>query len=190
MNVKLSHNKEYEEKWLSVVNSNLNGFIQDHADCERRSSSTALGILAKHPEKHRINDELIKLSIVKLQRFHQLYNFMYLRQIELPREMSFDLYGKQLGWLIKSGKEDRLLDRLLIAGIVEAREQQRLQVAHHSFQDNSIKVFYGKLLVNDNPYFNLCAECFQPLTAHARLEELLEKEAEILHNLELRAALH
>ena len=100
-------------------------FLKDHADCERKASSMALSFVAKCPDKTEIIPELIETALEELEHFQQVYAIMQKRGIQLRSEMPKDQYIQQLIEKCRSGKDDRLLDRMLVASIVECRGAER-----------------------------------------------------------------
>lgn len=187
---KLSKQTDRNHQWLGIVLNDFPEFLKDHAECERRSSNMALSIVAKHPDKEAITDLLIDAGIGKLQRFQQVYRFMKERQVVLPPENAHDLYVKQLQWLIRSGKEERFLDKLLVNAIIESREQERLLLLRDNMEDASSKTFYSGMLSPKNVYKEIVYGHFPHKVVDDRAKELAQEEEDIFSSLDLRPALH
>jgi tRNA-(ms[2]io[6]A)-hydroxylase len=178
-----------EPSWINLVLENVNEFIQDHADCERKTSAMAMLLLGKYPDKEKIANDLISIAIKKLQRFQKVYGLMQERGIKLPQELSHDLYSKQLGWLIKNGKEERFLDKVLIAALIEAREQQRLKIFYDHLTDAALKKFYSQFLTSGNVYKDMLAKYYPDKIVQARADTMVGEEAKIFAALDLRPCL-
>src|SRR5438874_13771395 len=100
-------------EWTQAVLANFAGFLQDHADCERKASAMAMSFVAKYPDRLEIIPELIETGVEELQHFQQVYAHMQKRGIRLAKEMTQDLYIKALLDLCGPDATNRFLDRLL-----------------------------------------------------------------------------
>jgi len=95
------------------------------------------------------------------------------------------------------GKEAYMLDRLLIASIVEARGAERFGIIAQALPEDKepkLKRFYLAIADSESRHYQLFLSLAQSYFPEAaimpRLDELLEIEATIVRELPLRAALH
>ena len=139
--MKLSLDLKYDttKEWVETVMNDFNSFLQDHADCERKASSMAMSFVAKCPDKTEIIPELIETAVEELEHFQQVYSIMEKRGVQLKTEMSEDLYVKQLLALMRSDSVNRLLDRFLLASIIECRGTERFRLVAEALQDDELK---------------------------------------------------
>ena len=73
------------QEWIDHVLNNLDEFLQDHADCERKASSMAMSFIAKAPEKLEIIPVLIETAVEELEHFQDVYKIMEKRGIPLAK---------------------------------------------------------------------------------------------------------
>ena len=172
----------------------FDAFLQDHADCERKASAMAMSFVAKCPDKTEIIPELIETALEELEHFQQVYNIMDQRGVQLKKEMPQDLYMKKLIGLCRSGTMDRLLDRMLLASIVECRGAERFKLIADALEDPELKKFYKMLWTSEAKHGNIFVKMaliyWDKDEIYQRLEELTIKEGEILESLPWRPALH
>jgi tRNA-(ms[2]io[6]A)-hydroxylase len=87
-----------------------------------------------------------------------------------------------------------LLDRLLTAGIIEARGAERFALVAQGLEEPAIKRFYQSIARSEERHYTLflelAAKYFAPEVIEQRWGELLDIEAAIVQRLPLRAALH
>lgn len=183
------------EEWLKTVLGDFPSFLQDHADCERKASAMAMSFVAKYPDRPEIIPELIETAIEELEHFQQVYNLMQKRGIDLPSEMQKDIYMQQLMSLTHGGTPDtRFRDRLLIASIVECRGCERFKLVSENITDEDLARFYKILWASEakhgNIFVKMALNYFKHDEVYNKLDELIQKEAEILNGLPLRSALH
>ena len=182
------------KKWIETVMDDFNSFLQDHADCERKASAMAMSFVAKYPNRKEIIPKLIATALEELKHFQQVHRIMEKMGIPLTHEMKEDLYIKQLLLLCHSGRDERFLDRLLIAAIVECRGAERFRMVYEALEDKALKTFYKKLYESEinhgNIFLEMARHYFDEPDIQKRLSQLVLEEGKILSGLELRAALH
>ncbi len=180
--------------WIQAVITDFSSFLQDHADCERKASATAMSLVAKYPNRLEIIPELIEIAVEELEHFQQVYKLMKSRGIQLAHSIHEDLYIKALMKAQHDGLEERFLDRLLIASVVETRGAERFKLVADHMVDEELAKFYKMLWISEakhgHVYVKMALCYFPEKKVYERLEWWVEKEAEIINGLPLRAALH
>ncbi len=194
MKLNLDIAKPSSQAWIDAVMSDFDSFLQDHLDCERKASSMAMSFIAKYPDRKEIIPELIETGIEELEHFQQVYNLMAERNIPLPSSMGEDPYVKALIKRCHSGREERFMDRLLIASIVETRGAERFKMVAEHLEDSNLKKFYKMLWTSEakhgHIFVKMALNYFEKDEVYKRLEWWVEQEQEIIDSLEIRAALH
>lgn len=182
------------QAWIEAVLNDFPAFLQDHADCERKASAMAMSFVAKYPDRLEILPELIDTAIEELDHFKMVYAIMQERGINLPQKMKEDPYIKALIKLCHSGRTERFLDKLLLGSIVETRGAERFKVVADNLKDEELSKFYKMLWASEarhgEIYVKMALNYFEEKMVYKRLAWWVDQEAEILNNLEIRAALH
>lgn len=185
---------ESSKDWINTVMSDFDAFLQDHADCERKASAMAMSFVAKYPDRKEIISELIETAVEELEHFQQVYAVMQQRGIQLNHEIGRDPYVYALLQQCRSTPEERFMDRLLLASIVECRGAERFHMVADALQEPELKKFYKDLWTSEakhgNIFVRMALNYFDEKDVYKRLEEMADMEAEVLQKLELRAALH
>lgn len=180
--------------WIDTVMNDFNTFLIDHADCERKASSMAMSFVAKYPDRTAIIPELIETAVEELEHFRDVYSIMEERGIYLPAKMTQDLYVKELLGTSRSGREERFMDRLLWASVIECRGAERFRLVYEALDEGELKAFYHRLWASEakhgHVFVKFALEYFPAEAVYPRLNELVEIEASVLAKLPLRAALH
>jgi tRNA-(ms[2]io[6]A)-hydroxylase len=194
--MKLSLDLKFDtpKEWVDAVMNDFDSFLQDHADCERKASSMAMSFVAKCPDKTRIIPALIETALEELEHFQQVYSIMEKRGIQLKSEMPEDLYIKQLLALCRSKPVERLLDRMLLASVIECRGTERFRLVADALKDDELKKFYKMLWASEakhgNIFVKMALEYYDKNQVYKRLEELVIEEARICKALPIKSALH
>ena len=180
--------------WIKSVMENFNSFLQDHANCERKASAMAMSLAAKYPDRLEIIPDLIDTAIEELEHFRDVYKVMQKRGIPLRHEIAEDVYVKQLILLCRSGRDERFMDRLLLASIIECRGAERFRLVYEALDDAELKNFYHLLWASEakhgHIFVGFALKYFNETSVYKRLEELNKQESEIISTLPFTAALH
>ena len=181
-------------EWIAGVMDNFDAFLQDHADCERKASAMAMSFVAKYPDRKEIIPDLIATGIEELEHFQQVYELMSNRGIPLTHSIGEDLYVKALIKKCHSGREERFMDRLLVASVVETRGAERFRMVSEAQQDAELHRFYKILWASEakhgHIFVKMALNYFEEKQVYDRLAWWVEQEAEVINGLEIRAALH
>jgi len=181
-------------EWIAAVMDDFSSFLQDHADCERKASSMAMSFVAKYPNRVEIIPELIATAVEELEHFQQVYALMEKRGIQLAHQIKGDLYVQQLLKFCRHGKDDRFMDRLLLASVVETRGAERFRMISEAQDDPEMHRFYKILWASEakhgHIFVKMALNYYDKDAVYKRLEEFVEEEGRVLNGLEIRAALH
>lgn len=180
-------------EWIVGVLANFEHFLVDHANCERKANALLMSLIAKYPDRTAIIPQLIELAQEELEHFAEAYGFMEARGLRLGKDEP-DPYVNQLLALARHGRDERFIDRMLIASVVERRGAERFRIVAEHMQDAALAEFYTRLWKSEVKHahvFVLMLSKEYPATKiDSRLAELTAAEATVLAGLELRPALH
>lgn len=181
-------------EWIAAVMNDFPAFLMDHADCERKASAMAMSFVAKYPDRKEILPDLIATAIEELEHFQQVYELMEKHGIPLTHSIGADPYVTALIKRCHSGREERFLDRLLVASVVETRGAERFRLVSEAQTQPEMHRFYKILWASEAKHGHLFVKMalnyFPEKQVYDRLEWWVEQEAEVLNGLEIRAALH
>lgn len=182
------------QDWLEAVMNDFDSFLQDHADCERKASAMALSFVAKYPDRVEIIPDLIDTAVEELQHFRQVYKIMEKRNVPLPKEMNRDVYVRNLIDLCRTTRNERFMDRLILASVVEWRGCERFKMVADNLKEEHLAKFYQNLWESEARhgviFIEMAKQYFPTQAVEERMQELLEEEIKVLNNLEIKAALH
>ena len=179
--------------WVDVVRADFDGFLLDHAACERKASATALKLVSHYSDRTLLVRTLIPFAQEELEHFARVMEIILERGLS-TRPDEKDPYVGALMSLIERGPEQYFLDRLLVLGIVEARGCERFGMIADALEPGPLKEFYLDITRSEARHHGVFVRLARAYFPHdrvdARLDELLEREAAIIGELPLRAAVH
>ncbi len=152
-----------------------------------------MGLIVKYPDRPTLTDALISIAREELEHFHQVFKLMSARSLTVGPDQP-DPYVTALNGLARHGRDERLMDRLLLAGIIEARGAERFAIVAEALKDAGLQQFYHQLAKSEKKHAQQFILMLRPLFAEStlavRLEQLLAAEGAIAAGLPWRAALH
>jgi len=182
-------------EWLDTVFANFDAFLLDHAACERKAAATGMSFVVRYPDKSALIEPLIEFAREELEHFQTMYRIIHERGLILADDYK-DPYVNALRAKSRTGGEGMLLDRLIIAGIVEARGCERLFMVAEALgqQKSPLAEPYLELARAEarhhGLFFRLARAYYADDVIDARAAELLDFEADLVAKLPHRAAVH
>lgn len=181
------------KEWIETVLTDFDSFMQDHAAAEKKASGMAMSMVSHYPDKAELIIAMTELAVEELTHYREVVKLIYARGLQLKADQK-DAYVVQMRQHIRHGKDAYLLDRLLTAGIIEARGAERFGLIANALPDGQLKTFYQSITRSEQRHQSLfvnLAEKYLPNDmVRSRLDELLDIESTIVHGLPSRAALH
>ncbi len=139
------------EEWLDLASERLPEMLLDHANCELKAASTALGFLYRYPDRTALAQRMSRLAREELKHFEQVRSIM--DDMDIPFEkLSASRYAGGLRDAARTDEPHKLLDLLLIGALIEARSCERFAMIAPRLPERLGK-FYGGLLASEARHF-------------------------------------
>ena len=167
--------------WLACAQRHVDLLLLDHAHCEKKAAQSALHFILRYPEFHELVYRASRFAREELRHFEQVYKIMRDRNIPL-RYLTPSRYASGLQSHRGGAEEDKLLDSLIIASIIEARSCERFG-ALLPYLDDRLAQFYRGLLASEARHFLTYLDLAKQLNHSAfeqRVSFFLEVEARLI----------
>ena len=178
--------------WVACALADLDAVHQDHLHCERKAAQSALSLVRSYPER----GELV-LAVARLaheETAHVVQVGQLLARRGLPATLDHgDEYASALRELVRRPEPLRLLDRLLVFALIEARSAERLALLAEAIPDEATADLYRGLAsaeVRHRDLFLDLAASVSPTDWLPRARTLAAAEAAIVAALPLRPRIH
>jgi tRNA-(ms[2]io[6]A)-hydroxylase len=179
--------------WLEQALADPDTVLIDHAHCERKAAGAALQLMFRYPCDGELAAVLSPLAREELEHFELVQRLLIRRQIPL-RPLAAPPYGAGLARLVRRQEPVRLLDSLLVAGLIEARSHERMALLASHSPDPELAALYGDLLASEARHFGLywvlAERRFPRPQLIGRLEELAQAEAALLSAVHPQPRMH
>ena len=167
-------------EWAQQAVEDMDAFLQDHADAERKVANMCLSLIAKYPNRVEIIDELIQISVEELLHFKQVYELIRYRGQELNGVFQKDPYIKGLMSIVRSDSEQLFMDRLIIASVAELRGSERFKLIGEVCEDQKLAKFYTNLHLQElehiDSFIKMAKIYFDHEQVDLRTKEILKKK--------------
>ncbi len=178
--------------WVTWALQNQEILLVDHANCEKKAASTALNLMYRYVEHHRLLSKLSRLAREELRHFEQVIAIMKARGIHYP-QLTASRYAATLRGQVRTHEPARLVDTLLIGAIIEARSCERFAVLVPEL-DAQLARFYHSLLQSESRHFTdylkLAEEAGSKAEVAQRLAVLLQCERVLIESPDIEFRFH
>ena len=171
------------KRWLAHVEAHLPEVLIDHAHCEKKAAGTAMNLIFAYVDRTDLCRDLSAIVKEELEHFELVLDLLDRRGIKF-RRLPPGNYGRELNELVRKQEPQKAVDRLLVAGLIEARSCERFDLLRQHIQDPELSEFYGSLFESEARHYSTYVRLARLLapeeTVHARLSELAVEEAAII----------
>ena len=148
-------------------------------------------MIQAYPDKPYLVEQLTPVVSEEWAHFRLVLKELEKRGLKLGFQRKDEYVNKLQQFVTKGGRfEDRFLDRLLMAALIEARSCERFRLLSEGIADKELREFYRKLMVAEAHHYTMFIEIantyIDKTKVKARWQEWLQKEASIMQAIELR----
>lgn len=182
-----------KSEWIEQAIANLDVILLDHSHCERKAAGVALNLMFRYPSNTKLVRMLTAIAREELEHFELVNQWLERRGVSLG-PLAAPPYGAGLNAQIRRDEPMRLLDTLLVCGLIEARSHERLGLLAAHCPDRELAEFYESLMASEarhyGIYWILADTYFDRDRVMERLEELAIAESNLLATLHPEPRIH
>lgn len=180
-----------DPRWVNLAEMDLEEILTDHAYCEQKAATSCISLIQGYSEHKDLVRDLAPIVTEEWGHFRAVLDEMDKRGLELGRQRKDEYVNGLLKFQKKNiSRDEKLLEKLLICGLIEARSCERFRLLSLHINDDDLKVFYHKFMVAEAGHYVLFLELahkyFPKEQVDTRWAEYLAYEAEMLAGMEVR----
>ena len=180
-----------DPRWVNLAEKDLEEILTDHAYCEQKAATTCISLIQQNPEKEKLVEELAPIVTEEWGHFRMVLAELNKRNLQLGPQRKDEYVNKLMSFMRGGGsREDRLVERLLVSALIEARSCERFRLLSLHLEEEDLKKFYHKLMISEAGHYRLFIDLAKLYGGEekvkARWQEFLKFEAEMIQTLELR----
>jgi tRNA-(ms[2]io[6]A)-hydroxylase len=176
-----------DPRWVTIVESNIEEILTDHAWCEQKAASNAIYIIINNSEKEELVTEMTRIALEEMEHFQMVHNIIKEKGLTLGRERKDNYVSDLMKFAKKDGsRNDALVERLLFAAMIEARSCERFRVLSLNIKDPELAQFYHELMVSEaghyTTFLTFAKQYTEKVDVDKRWKEWIEFEGSIIGN--------
>jgi tRNA-(ms[2]io[6]A)-hydroxylase len=180
-----------DPRWVDIATISLKDILTDHAYCEQKAATSCISLIQYYPDKDELVNELSSIVTEEWGHFRLVLQELHKRNLQLGKQRKDEYVNKLLQFEMKGGaEEDRLLDKLLLCALIEARSCERFKRLSEGLNDNYLKKFYRRFMESEAGHYTTFIELAETYIdknkVRKRWNEWLAYEAGVIKNLEPR----
>lgn len=184
-----------DPRWVNIAEKNIEEVLIDHAFCEQKAASTAISFIVTYPEHSELVTEMAALAREEMSHFEMVHKRILSRGLVLGRDRKDEYVGKVMAFFPKTkDRMVRLVDRLLVAALIEARSCERFKLLSEQLKDVELAKFYRNLMESEAGHYTLFIGLARKYGSEEEVNkkwaDLLEFEAEVMQNLSASELIH
>ena len=196
-------------RWVEVALANLDAVLVDHAHCEMKAASNALSLAVRASQTPGVVEALVSLAEEELSHFRRVFAELESRGVPLGPPPQ-DGYAVELRKTVRAHRDvslagrtsqevHALVDRLLVAALIEARSCERFRLLTDAMKErgpSDLCAFYEELFAAEARHFRTFVDLARKVGhphddwIDARLQEVALLEGELASRLEGAPAIH
>jgi tRNA-(ms[2]io[6]A)-hydroxylase len=180
-----------DPRWVDLASITLQEILTDHAYCEQKAASSCISLIQRYWDKEKLVNELTSLVTEEWGHFRLVLSELNKRKLRLGKQRKDEYVNQLLKFEVKGGsEEDRLLDKLLVFALIEARSCERFKRLSEGLNDEYLRSFYRRFMESEAGHYHLFIELAETYTSKQKVRkrwlEWLEFEASVMEGLEVR----
>ena len=145
-----------DPRWVNLAEMDLGEILTDHAYCEQKAATACISLIQQFPEKEDLVESLAPIVAEEWGHFRAVLAEMKKRDLKLGKQRKDEYVNKLMEFQRKGGnREDRLLEKLLVCALIEARSCERFRRLALDISDDKLKTFYYKFMVSEAGHYRL-----------------------------------
>ncbi len=180
-----------DPRWVNLAEISLEEILSDHAYCEQKAAVSCMSLIQLFSNRDDLVDALSPIVTEEWGHFRLVLNEIRKRGLKLGGQRKDEYVNALLGFQKKGGsEEDRLLDKLLICALIEARSCERFKRLSEGLDDEYLCQFYRRFMESEaghyRTFIDLARNYLPEDKVWKRWQEWLDFEAGVMKQLELR----
>ncbi len=176
-----------DPRWASIVESNIEEILTDHAWCEQKAATNAITIITLNSEHEDLVTDLLVLAQEELEHFQMVHEIIKKRGYKLGRERKDSYVNELFKYKVQGGSRTQgLVSRLLFSAMIEARSCERFKLLSEKIKDPELSKFYHDLMISEaghyTTFIGFARKYGKDIDVDKQWEDLLQFEGELIQN--------
>ncbi len=187
--------KPTSSSWVTVALSDLDALLNDHAHCELKAASTAMGIAGRCVSHTSLVRDMTVLAHEEIRHFERVHSLV-LKRGGVLSPVDKDPYVVQLRREVLGAMKGvpKVIDQLILCAFIEARSCERFRLLAREDLPDGLGGFYRELAAAEGKHHELFLRHAEEMSTSKqvsrRVKEIATLESEIVGRLPLEPRIH
>ena len=180
-----------DPRWVNLAEKSLEEILTDHAYCEQKAATACISLIQQFPDKVELVESLSPVVTEEWGHFRSVIGELSKRGLNLGFQRRDEYVNGLMEFQKKDGsRTDRLVERLLVCALIEARSCERFRLLSLHLEEEGLRDFYHRFMVSEAGHYRMFLDLANlygdPERVKSRWEECLAFEKTLMERLELR----
>jgi tRNA 2-(methylsulfanyl)-N6-isopentenyladenosine37 hydroxylase len=145
-----------DPRWVDIASVSLQDILTDHAFCEQKAATQFISLIQRYAHKPELVEALAPVVTEEWGHFRMVLAELKKRGLTFGKQRK-DEYVNLL--LLHEPKdistEERLLHKLMICALIEARSCERFRLLSLHIEEEALRQFYHKFMISEAGHYRL-----------------------------------
>lgn len=179
------------EAWLEKAQHEIDVLLLDQANCEKKAAATAVSLLHRRTADSALTIGFSRIAREELVHLELVTKVIERRAVKL-RNLSASRYAAALHDWMSKREPQRVVDQLLVCGMIEARSCERIESLLPHLDDD-LRTLYSKLHEAEDRHLEFyLGQAWELDAAHCelRLDSLRRLDARLIQEPDTQFRFH
>jgi len=145
-----------DPRWVDIAAISLQDILTDHAFCEQKAATQFISLIQKYHDKTELVEALAPVVTEEWGHFRMVLAELKKRGLKFGKQRKDEYVNLLLQNEPKNiSSEDRLLHKLMICALIEARSCERFRLLSLHVEEESLRNFYHKFMISEAGHYRL-----------------------------------
>lgn len=180
-----------DPRWVNLAEKSLEEILTDHAYCEQKATTSCISLIQQYPDRVEMVEALAPVVTEEWGHFRAVIAELTRRGLKLGSQRKDEYVNGLMVFQKKDGsRTDRLIEKLLIFALIEARSCERFRLLSLHLEEEGLRDFYHRFMVSEAGHYRMFLDLAklygQPEKVMQRWQEYLDFEKGLMERLEPR----
>lgn len=180
-----------DPRWVNLAEKSLEEILTDHAYCEQKATTSCISLIQQYPDREEMVEALAPIVTEEWGHFRAVIAELARRGLKLGSQRKDEYVNGLMLFQKKDGsRTDRLVEKLLVFALIEARSCERFRLLSLHLEEEGLRDFYHRFMVSEAGHYRMFLDLAklygEPEKVMERWQEYLEYEKGLMERLEPR----
>ena len=180
-----------DPRWIDLAGVSLEEILTDHAYCEQKAATACISLIQRYSGHEQLVSALAPVVSEEWGHFRLVLAELHKRSLKLGAQRRDEYVNRLRPFEVKGGAEDgRLLDKLLVCALIEARSCERFKRLSEGLGDEYLRKFYRRFMESEAGHYTLFIGLAETYCAKEKVknrwQQWLAYESDVMRSLDVR----